>query len=110
MQVNDINRFPVHTSFFAYGNPQEALDGRMKDFRAGEILAFAGEATPEIIRLAGIAGGLVYAGKELSNELELILEKRGIPVIAGAESFDGYEDGEHVVLDANRGILYRVKK
>ena len=30
MQVNDINRFPVHTSFFAYGNPQEALTAEMK--------------------------------------------------------------------------------
>ena len=30
MQVNDINRFPVHTSFFAYENEQVARGGQMR--------------------------------------------------------------------------------
>ena len=41
MQVNDINRFPVHTSFFAYGNPQEALTAEMK--ASGNFLSLHGQ-------------------------------------------------------------------
>ena len=41
MQVNDINRFAVHTSFFAYGNPQEALSADMK--ASGNFLSLHGQ-------------------------------------------------------------------
>ena len=40
MQVNDINRFPIHTSFFAYGNPEEAMAGDMK--ASGNYLSLEG--------------------------------------------------------------------
>ncbi len=41
MQVNDVNRFPVHTSFFAYENPQEALTANMK--ASGNFLSLHGQ-------------------------------------------------------------------
>ena len=40
MQVNDVNRFPIHTSFFAYGNPEEAMVGNMK--ASGNYLSLEG--------------------------------------------------------------------
>ena len=82
----------------------------MDDFREGEILAVHGHITAEVTKLAKIAGGFAYTSKELSNELEMVLQERKIPVIIGIDSFCEYRDGEKVVLDASRGILYKWKK
>lgn len=41
MQVNEINRFPTHTSFFAYENPEEARTGNMK--RSANYLSLEGK-------------------------------------------------------------------
>lgn len=84
-------------------------EGSPIDFRPGEILAVKGQVDETVVRLAGIAGGFACEEKEISNELEMVLEKRQIPVITGVDSFCEYEDGEEVVIDAARGILYRKK-
>ena len=41
MQVNEINRFPVHTAFFAYENEQQALEGKRE--RSGNYLSLEGQ-------------------------------------------------------------------
>ena len=82
----------------------------MTDFREGDILAVDCHVNQEILDLAQRAGGIVYADKGLPHELEVIVKERKIPALAGIDSFCEYADRQEVVLDAERGLLYKWKR
>ncbi len=78
------------------------------EFHEGDILALEGysKKAGEYIKRAG---GVVTTESGLSCDVAIAAISCNVSALVGIDTFKGYENGEDVVLDPYRGLLYKRK-
>lgn len=84
------------------------FDKNLKNFEDGDILALH-EFNAKSRDFFKRAGAVVTTEKGLSSDTAIVAINYGIPALVGVKSFDGYDSGEVVILDALRGILHKTE-
>jgi pyruvate kinase len=80
-------------------------DGDLTGLPERAVLAlsarFEGEFDGDLSRVAGI----VHASPATTSHAAMVARELGVPMVADAE-ISGVEDGNHVVVDGDRGVVY----